>query len=59
VKFQQAESLASASPEALPMKRNIPFQQDLTVALFAFMFVVVLLVFLASIPLLSDLFPGN
>jgi hypothetical protein len=41
------------------MKRNIPFQQDLTVALFAFMFVVVMLVFLASIPFLSDLFPGN
>lgn len=37
------------------MKRNIPFQQDLTVALFAIMFVIMLLVALASIPLVNYL----
>ena len=41
------------------MKRHIPFQQDLTVTLFAVMFVVMLLVFLASVPLVNYLFPGN
>jgi hypothetical protein len=41
------------------MKRHIPFQQDLTVALFAVMFVLMLLVFLASVPLVNYLFPGN
>ena len=40
-------------------RRHIQFQQDLTVALFAVMFVVVLLVFLASVPLVNYLFPGN
>jgi hypothetical protein len=41
------------------MKRPMPFQQDLTVALFAVMFVLMLLVFLASVPLVNYLFPGN
>jgi hypothetical protein len=40
-------------------RRHIPFQQDLSVALFAVMFVVTLLVFLASVPLVNYLFPGN
>jgi len=42
------------------MKRShIPFQQDLTVALFAVVFVVVLLVFLAGVPLVNYLFPRH
>ena len=42
------------------MKRSqIPFQQDLTVGLFAVMFVVMLLVVFATVPLVNYLFPGN
>jgi len=45
------------------MKRHIPYQQDLTVGLFAVMFVIMLLVVLASVPVINYLenfwFPGN
>jgi hypothetical protein len=45
------------------MKGHIPFQQDLTVALFAVMLVIMLLLVLASIPLMNYFanywFPGN
>jgi hypothetical protein len=61
-KFQQAESLASTLPGGLNMRGHIPFQQDLTVALFAVMFVIMLLLVLAAIPLVNYLvnywFPG-
>ncbi|MGA8215224.1 MAG: hypothetical protein WB799_16630 [Candidatus Sulfotelmatobacter sp.] len=40
------------------MKRSlIPFQDEITVALFAVVFVVMMLVFLASVPLVNYLFP--
>ena len=38
--------------------RHIHFQDDLTVAVFAVVFVVMLLVFLASIPLIDRWFPN-
>ncbi len=42
------------------MKRTqISFQQDLTVALFAAMFVVMLLVVFASVTFVNYVFPGN
>ena len=40
-------------------RRHIHLQSDLTVALFAAMFVVMLLVFLASLPLIEFWFPRN
>ncbi len=40
-------------------RRHIHYQDELTVALFAVMFVVVLLIFLASIPLINSWFPRN
>jgi hypothetical protein len=38
--------------------RHFPYHQDLTVTLFGVMFVVVLLVFLAIVPLLNYFFSG-
>jgi hypothetical protein len=40
------------------MKRSlIPFQDEISVALFAVVFVVMIVVFLASVPLVNYLFP--
>jgi len=61
--FRETPSELNIWPQTPPggftMKRHIPFQQDLIVTLFAVMFVVMLLVFLASVPLVNYLFPGN
>lgn len=58
-KLQRAESLASTLSGGFTMKGHIPFQQDITVGLFA----VMLLVVLACVPLINYLvnfwFPGN
>ena len=60
--FQRTE-LAKLPSGGFPMKRHIPYQQDLTVGLFAVMFVIMLLVVLASVPVINYLenfwFPGN
>jgi len=61
-KSEQAESLAPTPPGGFTMKfmlkrSLIPFQDEVTVALFAVVFVVMMLVFLASVPLVNYLFP--
>ena len=40
-------------------RRHIRYQHNVTVALFAVMYVVVLLIFLATIPLINSWFPRN